>query len=134
MRPDRIVVGEVRGAEAFELTRAVNAGCGFLCTIHANRASDAVPALVNAALMAGENVTESIVQRVFGDALDVVVHVDRAGTRRQVTEIAAVGRNGTIEPIFTRDRLDAPLAWTGALPDTLESRTAARQALAAMPV
>src|SRR5439155_2665372 len=38
MRPDRIVVGEVRGAEAFELSRAVNAGCGFLCTVHANNA------------------------------------------------------------------------------------------------
>ena len=41
MRPDRIVVGEVRGAEAFELSRAVNAGCGFLCTVHANSASEA---------------------------------------------------------------------------------------------
>ena len=59
MRPDRIVVGEVRGAEAFELTRAVNAGCGFLCTVHANSARDALNALVNAALMAGENVTEA---------------------------------------------------------------------------
>src|SRR5262249_28997211 len=57
MRPDRIVVGEVRGAESFELTRAINAGCGFLCTVHANSAGDAVNALVNAALMAGENVT-----------------------------------------------------------------------------
>ena len=41
-----------------ELTRAVNAGCGFLCTVHANSSTDAVNALVNAALMAGENVTE----------------------------------------------------------------------------
>ncbi|MCZ7536556.1 MAG: ATPase, T2SS/T4P/T4SS family [Acidimicrobiia bacterium] len=53
MRPDRIVVGEVRGGEAFELTRAVNAGCGFLCTVHANSAPDALNAMVNAALMAG---------------------------------------------------------------------------------
>ena len=42
MRPDRIVVGEVRGAEAFELTRAINAGCGFMCTVHANSAPDAL--------------------------------------------------------------------------------------------
>jgi pilus assembly protein CpaF len=132
MRPDRIVVGEVRGAEAFELTRAVNAGCGFLCTIHANRAGDAVAALVNAALMAGENVTERIVRRVFGDALDLVVHADRAGTRRHVTEIAAVGTDGVTEPIFTRLERGAPLTWTGALPDALESRTSARQTLAAM--
>src|SRR3954447_22777261 len=97
MRPDRIVVGEVRGAEAFELTRAINAGCGFLCTIHANGARDALNALVNAALMAGENVTESIVRRVFVEARDLVVHVDRDDTsqsegrvRRQVTEITAV--------------------------------------------
>ena len=53
MRPDRIVVGEVRGAEAFELSRAVNAGCGFLCTVHASSVSEALDALVNAALMAG---------------------------------------------------------------------------------
>src|SRR5262249_59264532 len=76
MRPDRIVVGEVRGAEAFELSRAVNAGCGFLCTVHANTARDALDALVNAALMAGENVTESVVRRIFSGALDIGIHVD----------------------------------------------------------
>ena len=65
MRPDRIVVGEVRGAEAFELTRAINAGCGFMCTVHANSATEALNALVNAALMAGENVTERVVRKVF---------------------------------------------------------------------
>ena len=53
MRPDRIVVGEVRGAEAFELTRAINAGCGFLCTVHANSAAESLEALVNAALDGG---------------------------------------------------------------------------------
>ena len=77
MRPDRIVVGEVRGGEAFELTRAMNAGCGFCCTVHANGAAEALDALVNAALMAGENVTERVVRKVFSEALDVVVHVDR---------------------------------------------------------
>src|ERR1700693_6639139 len=82
MRPDRIVVGEVRGAEAFELTRAINAGCGFMCTVHANRAPEALNALVNAALMAGENVTAEIVRRVFSQALDIIVHVDRDDASR----------------------------------------------------
>ena len=77
MRPDRIVVGEVRGAEAFELTRAINAGCGFLCTVHANSAAESLDALVNAALMAGENVTEYVVRRVFSRSIDIVVHVER---------------------------------------------------------
>lgn len=133
MRPDRIVVGEVRGAEAFELTRAINAGCGFLCTLHANSAQDVVNALVNAALMAGENVTERIVRRIFVEALDLVVHVDRddiaradGHVRRQVTEIAAVVPSltdgETYEPIFVRDGLGRPLEWTGALPPSFEQR------------
>jgi pilus assembly protein CpaF len=133
MRPDRIVVGEVRGAEAFELTRAINAGCGFLCTLHANSAHDAVNALVNAALMAGENVTEHIVRRIFVEALDLVVHIDRddiaradGHVRRQVTEIAAVvpslADGETYEPLFVRDGLGRRLEWTGVLPPAFEER------------
>ena len=133
MRPDRIVVGEVRGAEAFELTRAVNAGCGFLCTVHANGAPEALHALVNAALMAGENVTERVVQRVFSSALDLVVHVERiaadgagGGIRRVVTEITAVlpalTDGFTCEPVFVRNDPGGPLEWTGVLPERLEQR------------
>jgi len=133
MRPDRIVVGEVRGAEAFELSRAVNAGCGFLCTVHANSASEALDALVNAALMAGENVTERIVRKVFSESLDVVIHLDRddmhgdADTaRRRVVEIAAVvpalRDDFTVEPLFVRDERRGPLRWTGALPPSLATR------------
>lgn len=134
MRPDRIVVGEVRGAEAFELSRAVNAGCGFLCTVHANSAAEALNALVNAALMAGENVTERIVRKVFSESLDLVVHLDRddvprgelEGIRRQVTEITALvpalSDDFTVEPIFAREGLGKPLQWTGVLPGPLEAR------------
>lgn len=133
MRPDRIVVGEVRGAEAFELTRAVNAGCGFCCTVHANSAGDAMNALVNAALMAGENVTERIVRKVFGEAIDVVVQLGRedvpretGSLRRQVVEVTAVGPalgdEHTLEPIFVREALGRPLVWTGALPAGIEQR------------
>jgi pilus assembly protein CpaF len=133
MRPDRIVVGEVRGAEAFELTRAVNAGCGFLCTVHANSARDVLNALVNAALMAGENVHERTARKVFTEALDLVVHIDRddlgrtvGRVRRQVTEITAVVPSltdgDTCEPLFVREQLGRPLEWTGALPPGLEER------------
>ena len=133
MRPDRIVVGEVRGAEAFELTRAVNAGCGFLCTVHANGAPEALHALVNAALMAGENVREQVVRRVFSESLDLVVHLDRddvpserGGIRRQVMEITAVvpalSDDFTCEPVFVREALGRPLEWTGAVPERLARR------------
>jgi pilus assembly protein CpaF len=136
MRPDRIVVGEVRGAEAFELSRAVNAGCGFLCTVHANSAAEALDALVNAALMAGENVTERIVRKVFSEALDLVVHLDRddvadgdgEAIRRQVVEIAAVvpalRDDFTVEPLFVRDERRGALRWTGAMPPSLAQRLA----------
>ncbi len=128
MRPDRIVVGEVRGAEAFELTRAANAGCGFCCTVHANSARDALNAIVNAALMAGENVTEPVVRKVFASTVDFVVHLDRDavaqdgdGLRRQTMEILAVAPSltddFTTDPIFHRDALGKPLMWTGHLPN-----------------
>lgn len=126
MRPDLIVVGEVRGSEAFELTRAVNAGCGMACTIHANSASDALDALVNAALMAGENIPERVVRKVFSSSIDLVVHLDRqldqANQRmvRETMEVRAVvpslHDDFSTEAIFTRDRIGSPLRWSGAMP------------------
>lgn len=126
MRPDLIVVGEVRGAEAFELTRAVNAGCGLACTIHANSASDALEALVNAALMAGENVPERVVRKVFSSSIDFVIHLDRRADptdnsiQRQTMEVKAVvpalHEDFSAEPLFVRERIGAPMEWTGATP------------------
>lgn len=127
MRPDRIVVGEVRGAESFELTRAVNAGTGFACTVHANSATDALAALVNSALMAGENVPESVVRKVFSTSIDLVIHLDRemqgesdGPIKRQVMEILAVvpslHDDFSVQPLFLRDRLGSGMYWTGALP------------------
>lgn len=125
MRPDLIVVGEVRGSEAFELTRAANAGCGMACTIHANSASDALDALVNAALMAGENVPERVVRKVFASSIDFVVHLDRGvntdgGIARETMEIRAMvpslHEDFSTEALFVRERLGGPLEWTGGLP------------------
>ena len=113
-------------AEAFELTRALNAGCGFACTIHANSAIDALDALVNAALMAGENVTERVVRKVFASSIDLVVHLERdvdaddEGIRRQTMEIRALvpslHDDFSSEPLFVRKRIGSPLEWTGVLP------------------
>ncbi|HEY5890629.1 MAG TPA: ATPase, T2SS/T4P/T4SS family [Acidimicrobiia bacterium] len=125
MRPDYIVVGEVRGAEAFELTRAVNAGCGMGATVHSNSASDALVALVNAALMAGENVPDRVVRNVFSSSIDLVVHLDRdidggGRIRRETMEIRSLvpslHDDFTSEPLFVREALGSPLEWTGALP------------------
>lgn len=137
--PDMIVVGEVRSAEAWELARAVNAGCGFACTVHSNSARDALSALVNMALMAGENVTEGIVRTVFASSLDVLVHLaldERGGeesserARRQVMEILEVqpsleSGNFTTEQVFARSDLGKPLEWTGAIPRIAEGIDAA---------
>ena len=130
MRPDMIVVGEVRGAEAFELTRAVNAGTAFLCTVHANSAQDALEAIVNAAIMAGENVGIDIVRKVFSSSIDLALFMDKEniskvdperGIRRQLMEIIAVEPSMasgafTTVPIFEREDFGQPLRWTGALP------------------
>lgn len=125
MRPDFIVVGEVRGAEAFELTRAVNAGCGMAATVHANSASDALNALVNAALMAGENVPDRVVRNIFASSIDLVVHLDRdvdpeSLVRRETMEIRclvpSLHDDFSSQPIFVREGLGAPLEWSGAMP------------------
>lgn len=139
MRPDVLVVGEVRGEEAFELTRAGNAGCGAMVTVHANSARQALTALVNTALMAGTNVTEQWVRSVFATVFDLVVFLDREDSevameegrpvRRQVTEISAVSPlqgtefDFTLEPILVRDELGTPLRWAQApLPESLRRR------------
>lgn len=126
MRPDLIVVGEVRGSEAFELTRAVNAGCGMACTVHANSAADALEALVNAALMAGENIPEHVVRKVFSNSIDLVIHLDRdtspsgGRVRRETMEILgvvpALHDDFSTEPLFSRSKIGQALEWTGSLP------------------
>ncbi len=108
MRPDRIIVGEVREAEALDLLIALNSGIPGLATIHANSAREAVIKASTLPLLAGENVTASFVNPTVASALDLVVHLRRERNgARVVGEIAGVsGRveNGHIESasIFQR--------------------------------
>lgn len=108
MRPDRLIIGEVREAEALDLLIALNAGNPGMCTIHANSAREAVIKMCTLPLLAGENVSDRFVVPTVASAVDLVVHLDlSANGRRQVREIVSVsGRveDGVIEtsPLFER--------------------------------
>ncbi|HLT84700.1 MAG TPA: ATPase, T2SS/T4P/T4SS family [Phototrophicaceae bacterium] len=101
MRPDRIIIGEVREAESFDMLIALNAGIPGMCTVHANSAREAVTKMCTLPLLAGENVSSTFVVPTVASAVDLVVHLelDRHG-RRRVREIVAVtGRSeeGVVE-------------------------------------
>jgi pilus assembly protein CpaF len=94
MRPDRIVVGEVRGAEALDMLQAMNTGHeGSLSTVHANSPRDALSRLETMVLMAGYELPLRAIRQHVSSALDLIVHLDRLddGSRR-VTEICEVQR------------------------------------------
>jgi pilus assembly protein CpaF len=129
MRPDRLIVGEVREAESLDLLLALNAGVPGACSIHANSAREALNKLCTLPLLAGQNIDASFVVPTVADCIDIVVfcELDRRGFRR-VTEILAVSgsaNSGVIEasPIFAiRDNLLEP---TGGHPAKLAKFRAA---------
>jgi pilus assembly protein CpaF len=91
MRPERIIVGEVRQEECLDLLVALNSGLPGMCTLHANSAREAVVKLCTLPLLAGENVTHSFVVPTVAASVDIVVHLARdANGRREVREILAV--------------------------------------------
>jgi pilus assembly protein CpaF len=97
LRPDRIIVGEVRGPEALDLISALNTGHrGSLSTIHANTPPEALWRLETLALSAGDT-PEVAVRRQLHAAIDLVVQLDRDGPRRSIAEIAVVGHDGIEE-------------------------------------
>lgn len=108
MRPDRIVVGECRGAEAFDMLQAMNTGHdGSMSTLHANTAEDTLSRMENMVLMAGFGLPNEVVRSYIADAVDLIVHISRMrdGIRRvgQITEVRGIGPDGHIDAkdIFT---------------------------------
>jgi pilus assembly protein CpaF len=94
MRPDRIIVGEVRGAEALDMLQAMNTGHdGSLCTVHANSARDALARIETMVLMAGYDLPVRAIRQQVASALELIVHLERLqdGSRR-VTAITEVQR------------------------------------------
>jgi pilus assembly protein CpaF len=106
MRPSRIVVGEVREAEALDLLIALNSGLPGMGTLHANSARDAITKLQTLPLLAGENISHKFIAPTVASALDLVVHMSLSadGTRR-IKEVASVtGR-------FENDRAEIESLW-----------------------
>jgi len=98
LRPDRIVVGEVRGPEAFDMLQAISTGHdGSMSTIHASSPEEALWRLETLALTAGAGVSEQSVHRQVRRALDVVVEVARTREGRRVRSIVQVGEHGLEE-------------------------------------
>jgi pilus assembly protein CpaF len=107
MRPDRIVVGEVRGGEALDLLLAMNTGHdGSLATVHANSPADALRRIETMALMAGLELPHLAVRESIASAIHVVVHQERAPDgRRRVRDVASVRPDGAGWRVEGRDVL-----------------------------
>jgi pilus assembly protein CpaF len=116
MRPDRIVVGEVRGAEVLDMLQAMNTGHdGSMTTIHANTPRDALTRLENMIGYAGINLPPKAMRQQISSALAVVVHVTRLSDgKRKLSSIQEItGMEGdvvTMQEIFTFEQ-------TGVAPD-----------------
>jgi pilus assembly protein CpaF len=111
MRPDRIVLGEVRGEEAFDMLQAMNTGHdGSLTTVHANSQRDALSRIENMVSMANLNIPERAIRHQIASAIHAVVQVARLsdGTRKILTISEIVGMEAdiiTMQDIFVFDRL-----------------------------
>jgi len=100
MRPDRIVVGEVRGPEALDLIQAMSTGhAGSMGTVHANGAEEALWRLETLAASGPRRVPEEAIRRQLRSAVDLVVHMDRIDGSRRVAEVASV-QGGSLEVAY----------------------------------
>ena len=110
MRPNRIIVGEVREAEALDLLIALNAGLPGMATLHANSARSAISKLQLLPLLAGENIAQSFITPIIASSIDLVIQcsLDSQGKRRVVEVAAVTGRSeaGIVE-------IDSIYRWNG---------------------
>ena len=110
MRPQRIIVGEVREAEALDLLIALNSGLPGMGTIHANSARDAVMKLQTLPLLAGENISMKFVAPTVASAIDLIVHVTLGKDgKRRIAEISRI--TGRVEN--ERVEVENSFKWNG---------------------
>jgi pilus assembly protein CpaF len=134
MRPDRIIVGEVRGGEAFDMMQAMNTGHeGSLTTVHANSARDALARIENMILMAGLELPVRVIREQMASALRLVVHLARfSDGRRAVVSVSEItGLEGEVimlQELF-RFESDGAGASNGSLRPTGIAPATARRSL-----
>ncbi|HAM26989.1 MAG TPA: pilus assembly protein CpaF [Microbacteriaceae bacterium] len=120
MRPDRLVVGEVREAESLDLLIALNSGLPGMCSVHANGARDALAKLCILPLLAGRNIDSAFVVPTVASSVDIVVHCELARSgQRSVTEIVAPSgqvTDGVIEASTIFEMRHGVLEPTGSYP------------------
>ena len=110
MRPDRIIIGEVRGTEAFDMLQAMNTGHeGSLTTIHSNSPRDSLTRLESMLLMTGVSLPEKAMRFMVSSALDLIIQVSRVadGSRKIMSVIEVVGMEGeviTLQEIFKYEK------------------------------
>ena len=110
MRPDRIIVGECRGAEAFDMMQAMNTGHdGSMTTTHANSTRDAFARMETMVMMATKNVPDHVVRQMLASAIQIVVHCARLsdGTRKfsSISEVAGIIDDQVdMQDVFTLER------------------------------
>ncbi|CAN5640783.1 ATPase, T2SS/T4P/T4SS family [soil metagenome] len=128
MAPDVAIVGEVRDKEALPLLLTLSSGVKGFTTIHAGSARQALSRLRFICQLSDNDLPISALNSLVTEAIDVVIHCARTPEGPQVTEVVTVedltaspdGPAFTITPLFARDGIDAPLTWTGQLPQRLE--------------
>ena len=130
MRPDRIIVGEIRGVEAVDVLQAMNTGhSGSMTTVHANSPQDLISRVETMLLMAGINITPSSARRMISSSVDMVIHLERLSNGQrilfQISEIVNSDRNaGTdidldVRDIFHFNIRDESFDFTGYIPKFL---------------
>ncbi|HET6153055.1 MAG TPA: ATPase, T2SS/T4P/T4SS family [Marmoricola sp.] len=125
MRPTRLIVGEVRGAESLDLLIALNSGLPGMATLHANSAREALVKLCTLPMLAGENISASFVVPTVAASVDLVVHLvmDPGGVRRVQEIVTVPGRveHDVIETETLFVRRDGELVRTAGVPARAEA-------------
>jgi pilus assembly protein CpaF len=100
-RPDRIILGEIRGAEAFDLLQLLNTGhAGTLSTVHANSAKQALARFSSCVLQSGIELPYAAIKSNIGDSIDVVIHLARRPGRRFIAEVVEIRRYDPVADLF----------------------------------